>query len=86
MPKVSSKPTDRRVKPTEPYPNFPLFPHATGRWAKKVRGKFHYFGPWDGPASALDLWLVQRLLARLQRTTIHQARWVDYAGAGERSN
>lgn len=47
----------------KPYPTYPLFAHATGRWAKKIRGAFVYFGKVaDDPKGekALALWLEQR--------------------------
>lgn len=46
-------------KPQKPSPDFPLFAHATKRWAKKIRGRMHYFGPWDDPEGALSSYKAQ---------------------------
>jgi integrase len=47
-------------KPTKPHKDFPLTPHPSGRWCKKVRGKLAYFGPWSDPDAALAKWLEQK--------------------------
>lgn len=76
-------------KPKKPYDDFPLFPHASGRWAKKIRGRFHYFGKWrdmpaDGWRAALDRYLEQRddlQAGRLPGRSSHGFKIVDLANA-----
>jgi len=45
-------------KPAKPHPDFPLFYHQTGGWAKKVRGKLYYFGKDAG--SAIERWNAEK--------------------------
>src|SRR5205823_3121625 len=42
------------------YPAFPLYSHATRRWAKKIRGKTYFFGPWDDPDGALAKYTAEK--------------------------
>jgi integrase len=63
MSQLTGKPSRRKGAAGKPHPDFPLFLHARGYWAKKVRGKLHYFGKvTDDPKgeNALDLWLNQK--------------------------
>ncbi len=57
---ASPTPASKRAKPAKPYEGFPLFPHATGRWAKKIGGRFAFFGPWNDPFGALERFTAQR--------------------------
>jgi len=50
-------------KVKKPHKDFPLFPHRTNRWCKKIRGEFHYFGKVSDDTRgerALALWLDQK--------------------------
>jgi len=46
---LSTKDSTTTSRPAKPYPGFPLYAHKSGRWAKKSRGKTHFFGPWRDP-------------------------------------
>lgn len=53
-------------RPAKPYPEYPLFPHSNGSWAKKIRGTLHYFGSWkvDSPDRGADAALEKYLRDR----------------------
>jgi integrase len=73
--KRQSKPKKRSWKegrPAIPYEGYPLSPHASGKWVKKINGVPRYFGRWakvikgkleriegDGWKEALDLYKAQ---------------------------
>lgn len=50
----------RPSKPDKPSPDFPLYAHPSGSWAKSIAGKKHYFGPWSDPAGALAAYLASK--------------------------
>src|SRR5262245_61841058 len=81
----SRKAADR---PRKPYPDFPLTPHASGAWQKKIRGKIHYFGRWgrrvDGKLVRVegDGWKEALELYKAQADDLHAGRTPRVKGDG----
>lgn len=67
-------------RPEKPYPTFPLSPHPSGKWQKKIRGKIHYFGNWgrrvDGKMQRVegDGWQEALELYKAQADDLHAGR------------
>ncbi len=59
---------DSIVKPPKPYPEFPMYPHASKRWAAKIKGVTRYFGHWRDWESALDRYQYEVHFFKLGKT------------------
>src|SRR5215470_4637193 len=68
-------------RPKKPSPDFPLTPHPSGAWQKKIRGKIHYFGRWahvvNGKLTALpdeESWKEALDLSKAVADDLHAGR------------
>ncbi len=57
---VTNEDVERWREWKKEHPDFPLTPHLTGQWTRKVRGRTHYFGPLHNPEAALKRWLAEK--------------------------
>ena len=62
------------ANPIKPRPDFPLFAHNTGRWAKKIKGKMHYFGPWPWGALERPGWCLQAIRGVCRQGRAHRGQ------------
>jgi integrase len=76
-------------RPPKPRRDFPLYPHPTGQWAKKIRGRLHYFGRWghcvNGKLERIDGdgWEEAYKTYKLQEDDLHAGRTPRKGKAGE---
>ncbi len=75
MPKSTVSSRSRKsdnARPKKPYDDFPLSPHPSGAWQKKIKGRIFYFGRWgrvvDGKMQRLpdDGWQTALALYKAQ--------------------
>ena len=50
----------KHVEAQQPYKDYPLYAHASGRWAKKAAESLAPFGPRNDPQGAVNRWLDQK--------------------------
>lgn len=60
--KSPATPKSTATKPQQGKPAWPhgsivkMYAHGSGQWAKRIRGKVQYFGPWNKPDEAMALY------------------------------
>lgn len=70
----------KNANPKKPYKGFPLTPHASGKWQKKINGKIHYFGRWGKRVNGVmervsgDGWVEALELYKAQKDDLHAGR------------
>ncbi len=78
--KKPSKRKRRSDRPGKPYASYPLCPHNSGKWQKKINGRVYYFGRWarqvDGVLKRLpdDGWEDALALYNAQSKDLHAGR------------